>query len=172
MKQFNHSGMMGAIIPCSKMSHVELAYFAGLIDGEGSISLARSHANRTRGRYIYPLLRIANTDKRMIDWISSKIDCGSRSYKSAMNERCKPVHHLCWCSKDAISILRFIYQYLIVKKEQAKIALDMWDSGIQARRDAGGYLGNGHPIPTWLMDQRERAFSRMQELNTRGIKCR
>lgn len=57
-------------MPLSKipnLSPTEAAYVAGILDGEGSISLVRSFASRTRGRYVYPVVRIANTDLLLLE---------------------------------------------------------------------------------------------------------
>jgi hypothetical protein len=146
-----------------------LAYLAGIIDGEGSISLVRSHAKRTRGRYVYPLLRIANTDRAIIDWIAERIPFGARHYSSAMNERCKAVHHIGWASGDAIKLLSAVVPFLVAKQQQAEIVLRLWSLNECAKEEAGGYFGNHHPLPDWLIAAREQAFADVQALNKRGV---
>lgn len=151
------------------MTETDKAYLAGLMDGEGSISLARSFAKRTRGRYVYPLVRIANTDKPMIDWIIQRIPFGALQYRSRMNERCKNVYHIGWASSEAIEVLELILPYLITKKERAIIVIDLWNLNKRARDEAGGYFGHGHPIPDWLTEKRSEAFDQMAILNKRGV---
>ncbi len=150
------------------LTREELAYVAGIIDGEGSISLCRSFAKRTRGRYVYPIVRIANTDSVLIGWIESRFDSGCRSYTSAMNERCKPCHHITWAASKAVGILKLVYPFLVVKKDRAKIVIDLWDSTEKLRKESGGYWGNGHPIPEVITNLRDSSFKKLAILNKRG----
>jgi hypothetical protein len=151
------------------LSDTDAAYLAGIMDGEGSITLVRSHAPRTRGRYVYPLVRIANTDRAIIDWVVRVVPLGAYSYRSAMNERCKDVHHIGWASNDAIAVLREILPFLVAKRNQAEIVLSLWAANEWAKAEAGGYFGNGHPVPDWLMARREEAFAKVAALNVRGV---
>jgi hypothetical protein len=52
------------------MSDVDLAYLAGLIDGEGTVSLKRSSGGH---RNPAPTIMVANTADSMLDWIKEKI---------------------------------------------------------------------------------------------------
>src|SRR6516165_10827668 len=131
----------------------EMGYFAGLLDGEGSISLVRSHAKRTRGRYVYPLVRIANTDPAVMTWLTTKIGMGVRSHQQRHDGR-KDVMHFAWACGDAIAILRWIAPLLIIKRDRAELVLDLYDLEVEARKEAGGRFGNGRPIPDWLMAER------------------
>jgi hypothetical protein len=154
---------MGVVMKAS-----DRAYFAGLIDGEGSISLVRSFAARTRGRYLYPLVRIANTDRRMIDWIQNRVLIGSRRYQSAANSKCRDVYHLSWASGDAIKILKLALPYLVVKKDRAILVLELHSFVAREKEKAGGYFGRGHPISETVVIARNNAFKRMHQLNARG----
>ena len=145
----------------------EVGYFAGMLDGEGSISLVRSYAKRTGGRYVYPLVRISNTDPAVINWLA-RIGVGSKVH-TYRHEGRKEVAHVAWACGEAIVILRWIEPYLIVKRDRARLVLDLCDLNEKAREEAGGYFGNGHPIPDWLVAEREMAFERLQQLNARGV---
>ena len=150
------------------LSEAEKAYLAGLIDGEGSISLCKSFAARTNGRYIYPLVRLCNTDLRLIDWVSKRFSSGSRGYKTKTDKRYKNVIHLAWACSDAIEVLQATVPYLVAKKERAEIVLRLNREYEHARLEAGGYFGNGHPLPDAIMASRLSAFAAMQRLNVRG----
>ena len=150
------------------LTEVEKAYLAGIIDGEGSISLARSHA-RSSAKYVYPLVRIANTDLGLIDWVKSRVPEGHRGYTSRLHDRCKDVYHVAWASNEAVTVLKEVLPYLTVKRFRAELVIRLWEDNQRARKEAGGYLGNGHPIPTWLHERRESAFAELQTLNKRGV---
>lgn len=47
------------------MEDWEAAYLAGIIDGEGSITLTRNHKNEFRR----PLITIASTDKELLNYL-------------------------------------------------------------------------------------------------------
>ena len=151
------------------LTKTDKAYIAGLLDGEGSISLVKSFAKRTNGRYVYPYIRIANTDKVMIDWLRSKLSNGYRGYHSKLHEGCKDVHHLAWASNEAIELLRMVRPYLVSKAQRADIVLRLSDENRKYLKLAGGYFGNGHPLPDELMEKRRVAFDLLQKLNKRGI---
>lgn len=151
------------------LTEPERAYFAGILDGEGSISLVRSFAPRTRGRYVYPIVRVANTDDKLILWLHERIIIGSVKYNSKINDKSKLVHHIGWASWDAVEVLSLALPYLVVKKERARIVLELWAFSEICRNEAGGYFGNGHPIPQALVDKREEAFALLKELNKRGV---
>lgn len=153
------------------MDRTEAAYAAGIIDGEGSIELQASHAHRARGRYVYPRVRLANTDKRMIDWMEKRFPGSRHSTHYQIQQERKAVHHLTWVCKQAVYLLREIEEFLVVKKEQAEIALAVWSMGEKLRAEAGGYFGNGHPIPNELLEFRFQSMEQISKLNRRGV-CR
>lgn len=146
------------------LTKTEAAYVAGLIDGEGSISLVRSHAKRTRGRYVYPTIRIANTDEAMILWLQEHVPGCSR-YVGGTE---KPVWHLTWACQRGIDLLYETLPFLITKRARAHLVIETWETREQARADAGGYFGNGHPLPDWLVEQQEVAFDQLARMNRRG----
>jgi len=150
------------------LTKTEIAYIAGIFDGEGSVSLVKSHAARTRGRYIYPLVRIANTDEALINWLEKKIPFGHRLYTSYRNGSYKKVHHFGCACGEAIEFLRLILPYLIIKHKRAKLLLNYWAENEKARLDAGGYFGNHHPIPDWLMERRNAVAKELARLNQKG----
>lgn len=152
------------------LSEIEKAYIAGIIDGEGSISFVRSGSKRTHGRYIYPYIRVANTDIILIDWLKLKIECGYSGYKNwPKKDKRKPVYHISWACSDAIKILKEITPYLVIKKIRAELVMGIYEKSKQARKEAGGYFGNGHKLPDWLVQERERVFSQLKEMNARGV---
>lgn len=147
----------------------QAAYIAGIIDGEGSISLVQSFAKRTNGRYVYPLVRVANTAQSLVDWLLDVVGFGSMQYVTRSNEKCKPVWHVSWAASEAIQVLREVEPYLVIKKDRARIAIDLWGANEKAKIDAGGYFGNGHPLPEWLVKYRLEAFEQVKALNARGV---
>lgn len=98
-------------------SDVELAYIAGLIDGEGSLSLNRNK------KYFKPCMRIANTYRPVLEWVRERI--GGKVY---IRVRKNPKHktlfvHYLQC-KELQAFLPIITPYLIIKFPQALLIAD------------------------------------------------
>ncbi len=55
-------------------TEAELAYFAGILDGEGCLSLDNLKVRVSGGHRLYhnPCLRVSNTDARLIAWIQAR----------------------------------------------------------------------------------------------------
>lgn len=144
------------------------AYVAGIIDGEGSISLVRSFAKRTKGRYVYPLVRVGNTDSLLIEWLKETVGGGSSHYTTQTNERCKVCRHIVWAANEAIDLLYAIYPYLVIKRDRARIVIELHEANEKAKAESGGYFGNGHPIPEPLVRKRRDAYASLIAANKKG----
>ena len=84
-------------INLSNISKEDLAYLAGIIDGEGTIRISK-------GGY-EPLIRVTNNDKKLIEWSSlSK----QPHYKTELQR-----------TSDVIVVLSAIIPYLKVKQREA-----------------------------------------------------
>lgn len=102
------------------LSMTQRAYLAGIVDGEGTITLAKS--TRSVGG-ITPLLSVANTDMKLINWLSNNIG-GKVSVKAKPNERCKTGYRWYTCSvRDVLELIKMVYPYLIIKKDNAEEVL-------------------------------------------------
>ena len=99
------------------MKQVELAYLAGIIDGEGCISFAR----RLK-KYITPTLQVTNTNRDLIDWLH--VCLGGNVYRRKDD---RPTRKESWlwsvAGQKALLIIRDIRPYLLVKRKQADIVL-------------------------------------------------
>jgi len=51
------------------ISESDVCYFAGLIDGEGTVTIRKVNRGTDRNFSYRPCLIVANTDKRLIDWL-------------------------------------------------------------------------------------------------------
>lgn len=137
---------------CSELSVEVAAYLAGLIDGEGSIMLIE----RKRGESgAYLRVTIANTCLGVLEWAKQKTGIGmsftqrveSRTHKASYSWRCH--------GDGAHSLLKQIRPYLIIKAEQADLAIEAHD---RLR------------IPAFKADRawQEEYRLRMKALNKRG----
>ena len=101
--------------PCPTEVKV-LAYFAGIVDGEGTLGISQ----RGKGKYLgRPFFGVVNTNEELIKWIAKHfkgtVTCSKRGQGR------KPLYK--WYAtrlSDIKQILEAILPYLIVKKEKAE----------------------------------------------------
>jgi AcrR family transcriptional regulator len=97
----------------------KLAYLAGLIDGEGSV-----YWSYCQGRLI-PNIKVANTDKKMIDWIIENFGGRVNDRDRTRPRHWKKIYHWCVSSlSGCYLILLSVSPYLITKKEKAEELLE------------------------------------------------
>ncbi|MEH7376563.1 LAGLIDADG family homing endonuclease [Neobacillus drentensis] len=93
------------------------AYIAGIIDGEGSITLTRMHENENRR----PCITVASTDKELLVYIRSLTDGTINSKKNYNPERHKDSYTLTIKKKDSVvTLLKKISPYLRVDKKRKR----------------------------------------------------
>jgi hypothetical protein len=150
------------------LTETELAYIAGIVDGEGCIMLQKCTA-RASDAYIYPVVKVANTDFRLMDWLVKKIGAGAVQYRTRSNTGCKDVQHWTIASNQAIQFLKTIRPYLIVKAHQADVALAVWEENAAALELTGRkQFGHGNCVPAWLRNFRTACYWYVRDLNRRG----
>lgn len=98
------------------MKEEELAYLAGFIDGEGYIGISKNSS------YGELQISITNTNEDIIRLIAKWFKGSVRLVEKKEN------HKDCWrfgvYSEDAVTLLKAVYPYLFVKREQAYIGLE------------------------------------------------
>ncbi len=100
-----------------------IAYLAGLFDGEGSINIFKQAKKEDR---VYPRyfleISIINTHKGVLQWVLENF--GGRLSIEQEPKR----HHRTWrwraSSNEAYHVLLAMFPYLLVKKEQARVAIE------------------------------------------------
>lgn len=110
------------------MEKWEAAYIAGIIDGEGSITLTKMHQRENRR----PCISISSTDKELLIYIQEIVGGGTINNKKNYNpDKHKDSYTLYFKKKkDVYSILEKIYPFLRVtqKKRRAYWILNKYDS--------------------------------------------
>ncbi|MGD6832411.1 LAGLIDADG family homing endonuclease [Sutcliffiella halmapala] len=101
----------------------EAAYIAGIIDGEGSITLTRMHAHENRR----PCITISSTDIELLEYIKNLAGGSINNKKNYKPEIHKNSFTLNIKQKDQVfHLLMDIYQFLRVqqKKKRAEFILN------------------------------------------------
>lgn len=149
------------------LSETEKAYLAGLIDGEGSISLIQTQ-NRPG-----PQLKISigNTNPVMIDWIHSNVGRGFIHFRELSKKNPKHKDSYVWTVShgDAEWVLKEVYPYLVIKKPQAKIVLGLIEDTNRAKEESNcKKFGYNKACPEWLTEKRYGAVCELHTLNRKS----
>lgn len=104
----------------------EASYIAGIIDGEGSITLTRMHQNEFRR----PCISVASTDKELLYYLQTLTGGGIVSKKNYKPKKHKDSYALSIKNKNEVfQILRAVSPFLRVeqKRKRAIFILDNYD---------------------------------------------
>jgi LAGLIDADG endonuclease len=102
------------------LSPTDAAYIAGIVDGEGTISLTRRHRNENRQLEV----SISNTDINLLQFVKERIGAGQISKKRTyrINHTASATYSV--SNRQALSLLEQLYPYLkTYKAERARLAL-------------------------------------------------
>lgn len=149
-------------------SETTAAYMAGILDGEGCLSIGNYSGNRKNGDKHYQVnIAISSTDEALITWIVDTFGGYKGKYtpkQMSINGR-KQVFR--WqCSSDRLShICEVCLPYLIIKKRQAEILLEMRKTYHDAHNVKG--IWQVQRLPKEILDLRLSLFNELRALHTR-----
>lgn len=110
------------------MTDTELAYLAGIIDGEGCffIGLYRTKATKMILNY-HTYIKISNTEKELMDWIKEKAGStnNQQERKTRISKKERDIFNCQFTGQTLDDLLPKIYPYLIVKRRQCEIMMKM-----------------------------------------------
>jgi len=95
------------------LSNVNAAYIAGIIDGEGTITLTRKHKNDNRQLAI----TISNTEMPLLEFILETIEAGKITNKKTYKENHTPSMTYAINNRLALDLLSQITPYLKTYKK-------------------------------------------------------
>ena len=99
------------------MNPQEKAYMAGIIDGEGTVTLSRAHANEMPA----PKVSVANNSLQLLNWIKDKAGSGV-IIKRTKREPQHGIQYVIDISDNAaLTLLAEIKEYLMIKKSHGVI---------------------------------------------------
>jgi hypothetical protein len=147
----------------NKLTPVDAAYLAGLIDGEGTVTLTRLSKNRQRGLAV----TISNTELAILQHVLEAVGVGKITNKRKSRMHHTPSYTYQIANRQALELLRQVGQYMKSHKAgRANLAireyLDLtprngrYSIGLLARREAfvrrffntrpTEYAGRPHPL--------------------------
>lgn len=157
----------------------DLAYFAGIIDGEGSISLTKHKSPKCwRGWIINPRLIIANSSIELINYSKKLLNNLGIAYSiyvdKRVNLKAKDSFKLNIARQHNVhKLLKLILPMLIIKKKQAELLIEWID--IQSKRFNSMHIRDPQNrrftgANKWdYTDEQYKIFNEIRRLNHRGI---
>jgi hypothetical protein len=137
----------------------DLAYFAGIMDGEGWFSIQKSKRKiETRSQSYMPTIGVANTDLRLIQWLIDHY--GGKYYTTPptftqMGAKDRHQWRPLW--KEIKGVIKQTLPFLVLKQERAKLLLELGELSSAKFRKIG--------VPPENLAKRESIYLKLKELN-------
>lgn len=110
-----------------EMNDIQIGYLAGIMDGEGTISIFRPRYNSKRGWQLRPLAMISGTDPILAEYLRTALGAAIKTRGRAMKNS-RPTWQLAWHGFKCYAIVKLLEPHLLVKREQAQIVLEFLES--------------------------------------------
>ncbi len=150
----------------ASLAETDYAYLAGIVDGEGTISIHRN-VTRRKGR-IYlayqPQLTISNTDLPMLESLHVRFGGHIMKVSAPAKKHWKQGYLLCFRREEMVVLLPRVIPYLIGKRRKAEMLLEYMNTrtkGVSTGED-GRFVG----IP--LTDRLKQIIAEIRKNNKRG----
>lgn len=101
------------------------AYIGGLIDGEGTVTLSRLHANESRRLVV----SIANNEIEMLTFVLEQTGAGKITRKRSLSERHMESYCYAITARQALALLRQVSPHMrSYKRKRAELALRLYEA--------------------------------------------
>ena len=148
-----------------KLTEIEIAYLAGLFDGEGTFTISKMKSIKYP-EYYFAEIFLTNSSLPIMRWLSSKIDgkiCITRYANTDKNW--KDVYKFNIHAKDKMDFVTSLLPYLRIKLSQAQIVLELLNlhAAQKASKRGSGGLSDAEK------DQRRELALAIRAYNKRGV---
>lgn len=143
----------------------QLAYVAGFMDGEGTITIARNISKKHPGKPYYRIyVTISSTDLEVLQLIQTWFPEGK--ILETNDKRAKPHYRQAYRyhteGPRAYRMLILLKPYLVIKRKQAALALGFyWSQFIKGEKKRLGRNG----LTDDILQTREKFYWKMRQLN-------
>ena len=103
----------------NRMSECDAAYLAGIVDGEGTITLTRTH----RGENRRPIVSISSTELRLLHHVKAIVGAGRITTKACAQTHHSPSFAFTISSRQALLVLEQIGRFLKTYKAERSAML-------------------------------------------------
>ncbi|KKM15745.1 hypothetical protein LCGC14_1692950 [marine sediment metagenome] len=142
-----------------------IEYFAGLFDGEGCICIARAKQGWKNSRSKSPAYElkvfIRMSDVRPIQIFKERFD-GNISFQEYKPVNHRPTHCFYCSHTKAERVVKELLPYLIVKKEQAEVALEFQQYMRDSNCKKVGFARK--PVPKYILEKRHQYYLTLKNL--------
>jgi hypothetical protein len=149
----------------NQLSETQKAYLAGLIDGEGCVTILKHQGKNNRSPVYRAMLVVAMTSKETIEAIHTFTSVGTIHYEERNNKKetnCSVYRWQISVSTDLRGVLQAILPYLILKRGEVETVLEY----LSLPSDPS--MGKGIPKPLFYTHKREAYYQRLHDVKTRG----
>lgn len=163
-----------------ELTEPQKAYIAGIIDGEGTISVTMHHQKIKSGigEQILHKVAVSNTEVRLLEWLvgttglgAVKVASKSKTTKLARFDITKNKPLFIWglWGNSIRQLLPEIIPYLVIKQRHATLMLDSLEQ--TKNRKGREYCGmdKGFPLTDKAKERRRWIVAEMKWLNRRGV---
>lgn len=138
----------------------EAAYAAGLIDGEGCLSLAYHH--NKMGSNVNSSIEVTNRNRECLEFLLERFGGSILELHPKMVNASPAFKWVLWGREAITRVLITIRPYSIVKRVQIEVILDYFDECPPTQ---------GRKVTEEEQAVREEYVSRIRELNRKGVKA-
>lgn len=151
----------------------QFAYIAGFIDGEGSIMIRKSKPSNGRVNYAYSArVGVKNTKEAPLKLLKEVF--GGHYHKDKVVYQSKSAGWVSWNPvyaynaehKIALLIIKKLAPYLLIKKQQAILAIKL--EGRQGDYRSWTDTKYGRRRSNWYLSEAEKIYQDVKKLNARG----
>jgi hypothetical protein len=146
----------------------QLAYLAGIMDGEGTFFIGNFSGNRKNGdRHYQTTIKVSCTDKSLIDWLLNTFGGTYAFYEaSKVSKKSKRDVHIWACTGDRLlHLCELMIPYLIIKKNQSEIMIRMRKTYTNAHNVKG--VQRVQNVPQEILAVRKKLFDQLRSLHIR-----
>lgn len=148
------------------LTKTEWAYFAGIIDGEGSLTIG-SYAQTAKGTPTFnSALGISNTEEALIDWVVARFGGAKMTYtrsQTPKNAR-RTVYRWQVTGHKLLAICQAVLPYSVIKKRQLEIMIEFQKSYSLREYKKGQ---RGPSLPDHVLDRRFKLICELRSLHNR-----
>ncbi len=114
--------------------NTELAYLAGLVDGEGCVTYKQRFEHR-KGKpraykFWYIRIEINMIDKETIDYVADTFACGSKDYRPPYPHQNHGQYRWQCSHRDALKVAKQLIPFSITKKDKLQKIIKHYDDNI------------------------------------------